>query len=134
MTPAATRFVRWGITGTLTVGLDVILFRSIYPLTESVLFANAISTPVVTAFNYLMHHKWSFQATRGHQSATSRYLATLVAGYLINSALVSIALSLGASPALAKLAAVPVQAPINFLAFNLWVFHSRQISGRDVEV
>lgn len=117
------RFLKWAITGTLTVTIDVLLFRALYPLTHSVFIANAISMPVTTSFNYLLHHRWSFRATRGHAAATPRFGAALVIGYLLNSALVTLALAAGASPTLAKLCAFPIQAPINFVILNRWVFH-----------
>lgn len=117
------RFIKWGITGTLTVALDVLLFRSLYPMTHSVLLANSIGMPLSTSFNYLIHHHWSFQASRGHGAATPRFLVALLFGYLLNSTIVKIALESGATPAFAKLAAVPLQAPINFIILYRWVFH-----------
>lgn len=121
----AQRFIKWAITGTLTLALDATLFRTIYPKVDSVLLANAISMPVTTMFNYLLHHKWSFDATRGHTAATPRYLAALLFGYGLNSTLVKLALLAGATPTFAKLLAVPVQAPLNFVILNRWVFHRR---------
>lgn len=119
----AERFLKWGVTGTLTVGLDVLLFRGLYPMTHSVLVANAIGLPLTTTFNYLMHHRWSFEASRDHSAATPRFLVALLFNYLVNSSIVKVALLAGATPAIAKLVAVPIQAPLNFVILNRWVFH-----------
>lgn len=120
-----TRIAKWATTGVLTVALDVLLFRMLYPVTQSVLIANAISVPATTLFNYILHHKWSFESQERHGVATSRYLATMLLGYVLNSLLVKAALLAGADATTAKLLAVPIQAPINYVALRYWVFRGR---------
>lgn len=120
------RILKWGVTGSLTVGLDVFLFRTIYPQVGSVLLTNAIGFPITTSFNYVLHHNWSFKASRGHGAATPRYLVALGVNFAVNSLLVKVFLVAGATPTFAKLAAIPFQTPANFLLLNRWVFHSSE--------
>lgn len=116
------RVAKWASIGVLTVAADVAIFRLVYPLTNSVLVANAVSMGASTLFNYLAHHRWSFESNRDHRSAAWRFAAALLLGYIINSVVVKIALLAGATTALAKVLAVPIQAPINFVILNRWVF------------
>lgn len=119
------RVFRWVVTGTTTTLLDVAIFHVLFGAWDVLLAANAVSLSVSTTLNYLMHHAWSFRATRAHRGAAPRFLVSLGVYYVINSTLVAGFVALGVDATVAKVVSVPLQAPLNFWLFNRWVFHAR---------
>lgn len=116
------RALKWGAVGGLSAILDAGLFAWLYPGIGSVLLTNIIVIPTVTAVGYMLNHYWSFESTRTHSGAIPRFLINLGFYFLLNTFLVWLGLLCGLPPALAKLATIPIQAPINFIILNHWVF------------
>lgn len=117
---------RWALTGFSALALDVILFSFAFRLTPNPIVANGLSSLGVIVFTYVLNHSWTFRSDRGHISASLRYSLTLVVAFALNTALVSVGLAHGLSPLLAKLGAIPFQAPASYLMQSRWVFASRK--------
>lgn len=114
--------VKWASVGGLSATLDAGLFGFLYPSIKSVVLTNFIVIPLVTALGYTLNHLWSFESTRRHKGAILRFVINLAFYFTLNSGLVWVGLQFGLHPSLAKLATIPIQAPINFFILNRWVF------------
>lgn len=122
--------LKWASVGALSAILDAGLFGIIYPSIKSVVLTNFIVIPLVTALGYALNHQWSFQSNRRHRGAIFRFGINLAFYFALNSLLVWLGLKLGMHPSVAKLATVPIQAPLNFVILNHWVFGEKK-SRRD---
>lgn len=131
----STALTRWAIVGTSALALDAVLFMLAYALVQQAIVANAASSVGVVIYTYLIHHRWSFRSNRSHRSASLRYASTLLLAFAFNTAFIMFALRQGLTPLLAKLATIPVQAPVSFILQSKWVFagENRRISDAPVE-
>ena len=115
---------RWAAVGAVTMALDIGIFSTATAQNWSAASANLVAIPVSTAFNYAAHHSWSFKSSQPHTSTLPKFLANLAFLYASNTVLVSTLLNFGLTPALSKIATMPVQIPLNYLVLRRWVFRS----------
>lgn len=126
------RFLRWAFTGGMTFVVEATVFWLCFQPSQSVLIANAVALPLATMFNYAMHHRFSFKSERAHLLALRWYGVALAVAYIVNSLLVQTFINLGAEPVMAKVIAIPIQAPASFMFLNYVVFRPPRLSQQDI--
>lgn len=113
---------RWFMVGCATFTIDYVIFLSLYPKIGSVAITNLISGAVSTSFNYLAHHRWTFESDAEHKRSTLRYAGAMIFSYVLNTTVTKTLLVVGASAAFAKFMAAVIQAPATYFILNHWVF------------
>jgi putative flippase GtrA len=116
------KIFRWFIVGCITFLIDYITFLSFYALISSIAIANLISSTISCAFNYLCHYRWTFKSDTGYFFSYTRYIATVIFIYFLNTMLIKIFITFTVSPALSKIFAAAFQAPISYFILNFIVF------------
>lgn len=114
--------LRWLLVGSVTVGIDWLIFVNLYPRIGSVALTNLISGSFSTAFNYFAHHRWTFKSEQSHVQSGARYGVALFGIYVLNTTLVKVFIVVGIAAGVAKLLAAAIQAPVSYFALNLLVF------------
>jgi putative flippase GtrA len=114
--------LRWLLVGSVTVGIDWLVFVNVYPKVKSVALANLISGFLSTSFNYIAHHHWTFWSKQRHLESGVRYVIALLFGYVLNTTLLKIFIVAGLLAGLSKALASGIQAPISYLILNFFVF------------
>ena len=116
--------LRWFVVGSLTLGIDWIIFVNLYRHFHSVALTNLVSGSFSIAFNYIAHHQWTFRNNH-HLQSGRRYIGLLFVGYLLNTILVKAFLVAGVGPGIAKLLAAVIQALVSFFGLKLFVFKTK---------
>lgn len=114
--------LRWFLVGSVTVGIDWIIFINLLPLFHSVALTNLVSISISVVFNYISHYMWTFKSTQQHLQSVFRYLATFVGGYFLNTFFVKLFIHSGFTPGTGKILAAIIQAPVNYLVSRYFVF------------
>ena len=122
------RAIRYGVVGG---SVNLGLFGLYLALTEWASFIPLLATTLVyatgIALTYLGNAFWSFQSEKSHSYAAPRYVATYLAGYLIQAGLLLTLMRLLSLPhAIAQLIAMGAAAGTIFILLNTWVFAARQ--------
>ena len=117
--------LRWFVVGSLTIGIDWIIFVNLYRHIHSVALTNLVSGSFSISFNYVAHHQWTFRNNHDHLQSGPRYIGLLFVGYLLNTFLVKAFLVAGVGPGIAKLLAAVIQAPVSFFGLKLFVFKTK---------
>ena len=89
--------------------------------------ATAVGASAGLIFNYLVQHAWTFRSGLLHRVAFPRYLTTSAFGWLLNLALFSVLMSLGAAIAIAQVSATALMTLVNFLLSERFVFHESRL-------
>jgi len=118
---------RWALVGVTTTIIDYVIFISVYSVITSVLIANFISGLISISFNYSAHYFWSFKSQTDHTKTGMKYLINLISFWTLNTLLLKALISAGLDPKLAKLAPIPIIAPLSFVTLRYFVF-KRSIS------
>lgn len=115
--------LRFGVTGFLSVGLDVAILFELHSVAKvDLLLATTVAYASSLAVNYSLNHAWVFQADGQARRRLLRYGFLVVVNYTLVIGFVSGLTALGLYYLLARLIAVAVNALINFTAFRYWVF------------
>ena len=118
----APSMIRWGAVGVTTFTIDYLLFLILFDFNESVFLSNLISVTIATAFNYYMHHKWTFRTNQHHVNSGVKYLLNLTFWWLISTTIIKTLVELGTDPRFAKLVPLVFIVPINYFVLNKIVF------------
>jgi putative flippase GtrA len=118
---------RWALVGVTTTIIDYVIFISVYSVITSVLIANFISGLISISFNYSAHYFWSFKSQTDHTKTGMKYLINLISFWTLNTLMLKALISAGLDPKLAKLAPIPIIAPLSFVTLRYFVF-KRSIS------
>ena len=117
--------IRWSAVGITTFTIDYILFLVLFDLSNSVFFANLISTTIATSINYYSHHKWTFRSEQNHSNSGLKYLVNLTFWWFISTTVIKTLVVFGIDPKLAKLAPLVLIVPINYFVLNKIVFKQK---------
>lgn len=82
------RFGIVGLTATLVHGLT--LYCWVELLGVGPVMANSLAFAVAFIVSYLGHYHWTFEASCGHGRSVMKFLATAIAGFLANVAIMSL--------------------------------------------
>jgi putative flippase GtrA len=118
---------RWAIVGTISAGIDYLVFISMYSMITSVLVANFLAGVFSITFNYLAHYFWSFKSEVDHGKSGSKYLLNLIIFWSLGTLLLKSLITSGIDPKIAKLIPIPFIAPLSFLSLKFFVFKKRVI-------
>ena len=114
--------LRWAAVGTSTTVIDYMIFIMLYGPTNSVFGANLIAAIAATLFNYLTHHRWTFNSNQQHSRSGIKYLINLSFWWLTSSAIIKSLVVSGVDPRVAKLVPLVFVVPINYFVLNKLVF------------
>jgi len=114
--------LRWAAVGTSTTVIDYLIFIMLYGPTNSVFGANLIAAIAATLFNYLAHHRWTFNSNQQHSRSGIKYLINLSFWWLTSSAIIKSLVVSGVDPRVAKLVPLVFVVPINYFVLNKLVF------------
>jgi putative flippase GtrA len=106
----------------VTVGIDWLVFVTLYPRIGSVALTNFISGCISTGFNYFAHHRWTFRGNQRYVQSGSRYALWLLLAYLLNTTVIKVFIVAGISSGASKLLAAVIQMPISYAVLKLFVF------------
>lgn len=124
MTKAAGQFLRFcviGVAATLTHFVVAVVMVELAGL--PVLWANTVAFVTAFAVSYIGNHRWTFALDGGHVRFLPRFVATQVAGFGLNQAIVwLIAIRIGADYRLGLAAALVVVPVVTFVISRLWAF------------
>jgi len=116
----APRFV---VAGGISVCVDVLTLYLLHSWAHTSLFvATTAGYGVSLGVNYLLNHTWVFRASGQLNRRVPRYVALVVVNYVLTVVLVTGLSALGLPYLIAKLIAVGVNAVLNFIAYQRWVF------------
>jgi putative flippase GtrA len=115
-------FFRWLVVGAISLVLDITFFALGFSFNESVLIANLIAMIFSTTFNYAMHYFWTFKTQKGHKNSLPRYALNIILLWLISSLFIKLLMLLGLQPIPAKVTALCLVLPINFLSLRKFVY------------
>jgi putative flippase GtrA len=118
---------RWAIVGTISAGIDYLVFISMYPVINSVLVANFLAGLLSITFNYLAHYFWSFKSEANHGKSGIKFLINLLVFWSIGTLLLKGLITAGIDPKVAKLIPIPFIAPLSFLSLKFFVFKKKVI-------
>lgn len=115
--------VRFGVTGALSVGVDVGILSLMHSgLGVRLLWSTIAAYVAGLMVNYSLNRNWTFRARADHRKTLIRY-ATVVAFNFGSTLGIVLGLThLGLYYLLSKLIAVAINACINFTAGRYWVF------------
>ena len=119
---------RFLISGTIITLCDFILFKLLGYWGVSVSLARIGSFTVSLILAFIVHHQWTFQASRPWMQAFFSYLQSRLGAFLL--AQITFMLmhdGLGFSDNLSFAIQVPIQPAINFLAGYFYVFKERNL-------
>lgn len=124
---------RFGIVGTTAL---VVYFGVLLGMVEwlqiPVMVATAIAYIFVTIENYVLHHLWTFKSTQRHTIAFPRFIASNVAGFMINWAIMYTGVqALEINYLLVQVAAVGAVIAWNLILGSSWIFTRRANIGSD---
>ena len=132
MTNAAGQFLRFcviGVASTVTHFLVAVIMVEFAGL--PVLWANAVAFAIAFLVSYSGNHRWTFALDGGHGRFLPRFVATQLAGFGLNQAIVwLIAIRLGADYRLGLAAALVIVPVVTFLISRLWAFSPAAEPGR----
>jgi putative flippase GtrA len=117
--------IRWGAVGVITFTIDYLLFLILFDFNDSVFLSNLISVTIATAFNYYMHHKWTFRSNQHHANSGVKYLLNLTFWWFVSTTIIKALVVLGVDPRFAKLAPLLFIVPINYFVLNKIVFRRK---------
>ena len=113
---------RWFIVGSATFVLDTSLFLLAFSITETAVISNLFSGTIATIFNYISHHRWSFESDRSHKQSTLIYLFFFFVFLFLGTSLVSFLIHSGFHPLPAKVGTAAFTAPISFFIMKFVTF------------
>jgi putative flippase GtrA len=119
-TLTALRFGVWGALNTLVGFSTILLFQS---LISRPFLANTLGFMVGGCIGYYVHAKKTFRVPPTKRGL-SKYLVTLISGYLLNILVLFILVN-RYNPFLAQLCSVAVYVAYSYVASRLMVFKSR---------
>jgi len=122
--------LRWAVVGVITFLIDYTIFLVLFGPTSSVFLANFISGTIATAFNYLTHHKWTFESEEDHSRSGIKYLLTLIFWWFVGTSLLKVLIVSGLDPRLAKFIPPLIVTPFNYFVLNYLVFNRKAIRPR----
>ena len=121
--PLLGALVRFGLTGGLSVGVDVALLTLLHGVLDVPLaLATTVAYCSSLAVNYSLNHRWVFAAEGDHRRRLLRYGALVVVNYLTTLTVVTGLAAVGVYYLVAKALVVGGNALLNFLCFRYWVF------------
>ena len=109
-------------SGGVTFLFETVAFALAFRFTGSLVGANAVAVGAAAVVNYALHYIWVFDTQHGVRVTATRYLATLGGSYMINTALVVVAVWAGAAEVAAKVGAGLFMAPLAFIVGRYWVY------------
>ena len=115
---------RFAIVGLATSALYYCLLMLIVELLAlDPTLASSACYIILVAFNYLMHHQWTYSVEGRHATRLGRYFCMITGGFLNNGAIMYLGVSwLDVNYLLVQAAAIAVIAAWNFALCTLWVF------------
>jgi putative flippase GtrA len=114
--------VRWALVGSVTSGIDYLIFIFLYSVINSVLLSNFCAGLSSIIFNYLTHYSWTFKSDTEHFKSSTKYFINLFIFWSLGTILLTNLIASGIDPKLAKLLPIPVTAPLSFLSLKIFVF------------
>ncbi len=118
---------RWFVVGSATFAIDTSLFLLAFSITETAVISNLFSGTIATIFNYISHHRWSFESDRSHKQSTLIYLFFFFAFLFLGTSLVSFFIHAGLHPVPAKVGTAAITAPISFFIMKFVTFRKSTI-------
>ena len=118
-------FTKWLIVGFSSLILDVSIFTLIFDRTEKVLLSNFLAALCSTVFNYLMHYFWTFSSLTKHRESLLRYILNICVIWIVGTGLIKTIIVIGSTPLLAKLIAMALVLPVNYLSLKNFVYRDR---------
>jgi len=121
----STELARWFLTGSLSFGIDYLIFLQLYKrdfLWGSVALINAISFSIASGFNYFAHYKWTFRSSVETSAAFARYCFHLLILWIFGTLILKFTLHLGLAPDIAKMLPIIATVPISFVSLKHFVF------------
>ncbi len=86
----------------------------------------ALAYVLAVGFNYLAHHRWTYQAGQPHRAAAPRYLVTIAVLFCLNVAATAVLPGLlGVSYAVVQGLLMVLTALATFVTLSRWVFAMR---------
>lgn len=117
---AFVRFVAVGVLNTI-VGLATVVAASEW-LGANAFFANAAGLMAGFVLGYQLNRLWTFRSARVVSTTAPRYFFAFVLSYLVNLAVLALALRAGLHPILAQGAALAAYSLIFFVLCRVMVF------------
>jgi len=117
--------LRWAAVGVTTTAIDYTMFLSLYGATNSVFGSNLFAATAATMFNYLTHHRWTFESNQQHTKSGIKYLLNLTFWWIVSSSMIKMLIELGVDVKIAKLAPLIFIVPINYFVLNRVVFKKK---------
>lgn len=116
--------MRFGVVGVLTALLHyALLFFCVDWMGLNVILGSSLGFIIAVAFNYLMHHKWTFDEPAPHQRTLRRYLVMIGCGFVINASCMYLIEQMWEMHyLLAQTLAMVAVVLWNFVLANTWVF------------
>ena len=115
---------------TAAVVYFMLLLAMVEWLGAPVMIATAIAYVVVTIENYFLHHLWTFNSEQTHGVAFPKYIATIIAGFLMNWSIMYIGVEVFAKNYLiVQAVAVITIIFLNLMAGFLWIFNKPMDAG-----
>ena len=119
------RFVRYLLVGGSTFAIDFVLFSVLHSIFNwDVLLSNTISYWSSIAFNFSVNYKWTFGGSEpaAFKRQLVLYLCLLLFNFGFSSVFLSVTISLGLNPQIAKIIATGLQMTWTYIAYKIVVF------------
>jgi putative flippase GtrA len=122
----AGRVARFGVTGgCAALAYIAVSFAGVEALGVAPLPASTLGMLAAASVSYVGHRAFSFRVPPDHRAYLPRFLVALVAAYLAQAAIMTVATTLLRLPYLIGLIAVALTLPlVTYLINRLWVFGS----------
>lgn len=122
--------LRFVTVGVLTAALyALVLIVSVEVLGIPPPVGAAVAHLAAIAFNYLAHHRWTYQAGQPHRAAAPRYLVTIIVLFCLNVAATAVLPGLlGVSYAVVQGLLMVLTALATFVTLSRWVFAMRALT------
>jgi len=118
-------YFRWAAVGTATAVIDYTVFIALYKYIGSIFGSNLVAAATATTFNYLTHHRWTFESDQQHATSGVKYLLNLIFWWIVSSSIIKMLVALGVDVKLAKLAPLVLIVPVNYFVLNQVVFKKK---------
>lgn len=118
------KLVRYGSAGLVGTGVHYAILIALLKSTPvTMVLASTLGAVIGAAVNYLLNYFFTFHSTHTHRRAFSRFWAVAALGWVINAAMLVLALKiLGTSPVSAQLIATGAAFFVTFQLNRRWTF------------
>jgi putative flippase GtrA len=119
-------YIRWGIVGLTTLLLDVVIFRILFKITNSIVLSNACSMSLSGTFNYLSHKRWTFPSQK-KVIILHKYVVVMFAMFVANTTSIHILVALKLGASIGKVLSIALLAPLSFSLLRKFVFSNSNL-------